>query len=761
MAYYEVKEWISKLPPPKSNKKGSLTEYGGLSKEQLEHMYRSMVLARRIELEEKLLLRKGLCKFVIGCGGKELIDVVAAELLNDTDPQVGYYRNKAFDMHRGVSIKEKIREAVGDVRGQATGGMLQPAHSNYPELAIMPQASPTGSHALEAAGLGDAIKNKNTISDFNGFPGGRFPSDSIVYCSIGEGSTSSPEFGRGVFYSVFGHTPNIFAIYNCGFAIATSVNEQFPEGDPTTPYEGYQRFGLNIINFDGTEIKESIKFVKEMIDYTRSGKGPVLANIKVVRLESHSGSDDQTHYMEIERQKYHIENDPLRKTAQTFINDGLFTVDDIVGIFDEIDAEVRRISTDISSDIKTKRFEDVIGKVYSYDPEKAQKRWKKLVEDKREYRTKKYHEFHKKGYFPTSELPEDQPPMMLRKAINYTLFDLFLLSDDTILFGQDVADFPIETYNKGENITGKLRGKGGVFLATQNIQKAFGPTRIFNTPLDEAGIFGRAIGHAYQGRIPLPEIQFIDYMSPGYQQLKDRIASAYQRSNTKIRLPMIIRTSYGGYKQGAGAMWHSEANLGAFINIPGIHVLIPSNAGDAAGLLRTAFVSGDPCLHCEAVALYNRRDWEGYNILAKYPPIDEIIPLGKAKIYNAEAEDLLIISYGITLPMVLKASEILKEKGIKARVIDLRTVKPMDWNAIKTNVEECSRVLIVSEDRFYGGVGPTIAAYIGEHLFEMLDAPIKILHAQDARVAYGTDGDEICLPTMKEIIESAEKLSKY
>jgi len=176
----------------------------------------------------------------------------------------------------------------------------------------------------------------------------------------------------------------------------------------------------------------------------------------------------------------------------------------------------------------------------------------------------KYKEFHKRGILDTHRLPEDLPPMTLRKAINYTLFDLFIMSDDTILFGEDVADFPVETFEKGNDVIDKLKGKGGVFLATRNLQRAFGPERVFNTPLDEAGIFGRAIGHAYQGRIPFPE------MSPGYQQLKDRIATAYQRSNTKIRLPMIIRTSYGGYKQGAGAMWHSEANLGAFINIPGI-----------------------------------------------------------------------------------------------------------------------------------------------------------------------------------------------
>jgi len=761
LAYYEVRDWVEKLPPPEVKKNLDLAEYGGLSREKLLNMYRSMVLARRIELEEKLLLRKGLCKFVIGCGGKELMDVVAAELLKASDPHVGYYRNKAFDMHRGVPISEKIMEAVGDVRGQATGGMLQPAHSNYPELSILPQASPTGSHSLEAAGLGDAIKNKLPIKGDAGYPGGRFKTDSVVYCAIGEGSTSSPEFGRAVFYTVFGNTPNIFAIYNCGWAIATSVNEQFPEGNPTTCYEGFQRFGLMIKNFDGTDIKDSLKSFGEVVDYVRSGKGPAVLNVKVVRLESHSGSDDQSHYMEFDQRDYHIENDPLRKTARIFVDDGLFTPDELVAVFDEIDQEVHRISTEVTSDIKFKIPSDVLGKVYSYNRETAEEKWKKLVKNKRQHRIDKYKEFHKRGILDTHRLPEDLPPMTLRKAINYTLFDLFIMSDDTILFGEDVADFPVETFEKGNDVIDKLKGKGGVFLATRNLQRAFGPERVFNTPLDEAGIFGRAIGHAYQGRIPFPEIQFIDYMSPGYQQLKDRIATAYQRSNAKIRLPMIIRTSYGGYKQGAGAMWHSEANLGAFINIPGIHVLIPSNAADSVGLLRTAFVSGDPALHCEAVALYNRRDWEGFNIMTKFPPIDELIPFGQAAVYNKDNNNILLVSYGIQAPMCLKAAELLAADGIRARVIDLRTVKPIDWATIGDNVKDCSRVLIVSEDRFYGGVGPTVAAYISEHWFEYLDAPVRILHAQDARVAYGLDGDEICLPQTKHVIRAAKELSEY
>jgi len=760
MAYSEVRDWILKLKPGDA-KKGIFDEYGGIDRETLLKMYRAMVLARRVELEEKMLLRKGFCRFFIGCGGKELIDVVAAQALRPDDPHVGYYRNKAFDIYRGVPIIQKIYEAVGDRRAEATGGMLQASHSSYPELGILPQASPTGSHALEAAGLGEGIKNPTPINGPVGIAGGRFKKDSIVNCCIGEGSTSSPEFHRAVFYSVYNKTPNLFAIYNCGWAISTSVFEQFPEGNPTTSFEGFQRFGLLIENFDGTEIKESIAAYARMVEHVRSGRGPAIANINVTREDSHSGSDDQTHYMELETQRYHIENDPLRKAAKQMIDDGIFTPDELAAIYDEYDEEVSRISAGVTADIHYKKPSDILTKVYSYKPENAQKLWDEIVRERGAIRADKYKEFHKRGFFPSPELPENQPPMNIRTAINYTLFDIFMLSDDAVLFGQDVADFTKEVFEKGDEVMNALRGKGGVFLTTKNLQRAFGLDRVFNTQLDEAGILGRAIGHAYQGRVPFPEIQFIDYMSPGYQQLKDRIATTYQRSNAKVRTPMVIRTSYGGYKQGAGAMWHSEANLGTYINIPGLHVVIPSNAADAVGLLRTAYVCGDPVLYCEAVALYNRRDWDGYNIMAKYPPIEQLIQFGKAEVYNPDASDMVIISYGITLPMSLRVAELLAEKGIAARVVDLRTVKPIDWEAIDGAVKDCSKVMIVSEDRFYGGVGPTISAYIADQLFEYLDSPVRLIAAQDARVAYGPDGDEACIPRQDKVLEVATELAGY
>ena len=720
-----------------------------------------MLLARRVEMEEKLLLRKGHCRFVIGCGGKEMIDVVGAYSLRDRDPFFGYYRNKAFDLYRGVPLSEKMKEAIGDSRGKAVGGMIQPSHSAYPEQEIMPQASPTGSHALEAAGLGGAIIHPAPISKNAPYPEGRYSADTVVYCAIGEGSTSTPEFARAVFYSVFDHSPNIFAIYNCGWAISVSVEEQFPEGNPTTPFEGFQRFGLKIINFDGTNIKESLKKLREAVAYTRSGAGPVLMNIKVTREESHSASDDQSFYMSKDINKWHAQNDCTLKTGMTLIKDGILTPKQIGRMWDEIDKSVREESEKAVRDFQPKTYEGVISKVYSYDEIETEKSWQTIIRENKSKRTAQFKKYAGKKYFPKPDLPETIGPMTMRAAINYTLFEIMAASPEAVLFGEDVADFSGEILEHPEKMEG-LRGKGGVFIVTKNLQRHFGRSRCFNTPLDEAGILGRAMGHAYQGRRPMPEIQFLDYISPAYQVLKDRICTVYQRSNGNFSAPMVIRVSYGGYKQGAGAFWHSEANIGTFINIPGLHVIVPSNAYDAAGLLRTAYACDDPVLFCESVALYNRRDWEGIPVETEYPAIDITIPFGKAKTYSPENDDLALITYGATVHMARRAVEILREKNINARVIDLRTIRPLDEDAIINAAKDCGRVIVITEDRFFGGAAPTISAVITScNAVDYLEAPIKLITAIDSRVAYGVDGDAICLPTTKKIVDAAQEIIYY
>jgi 2-oxoisovalerate dehydrogenase E1 component len=734
-----------------------LKEYGGKTPDDLKRMLRSMLMARRIEREEKLLLRKGYNRFFIGCGGKELCDVTFAELLRKDDPFHGYYRNKAFDVHRGVPLKWKMLEAIGDAKSH-NKGMQIPSHPAYDEFAIIPQSSPTGGHSLDAAGLAEAVKHPTPVSKQSHYPGGRYPKDAVNLMVIGDGSTSEIEFGKAVFYTAFYKTASIFAIYNCGWAISVAVDEQYPGGDLMCPYEGYQKYGLKIMEVDGTDIKDCLAKFPEAIKYTRSGKGPVVMNIRTTREGSHSGSDDQSFYMDPVEQDWHTYNDCILKTCNTLIDDGIITSKEIGNIWDELDKEVSKESDKAVKNYTPKTAELISNYVLDYDFEKCQKTWKKFRDACKIDRTKEYKKYHEKGYFTSPEIPEKAGAMTMRFAINYTLFDLFMLTEDVILFGEDVADFSGHMVEEKEKQS-QMKGKGGVFLVSKNLQREFGNHRCFNTPLDEAGILGRASGHVYQGRRPLPEIQFLDYMSPAYQELKDRICTTYQRSGGTHNMPMVIRTTYGGYKQGAGAFWHSEGNLGTWMNIPSLVIVVPSNAYDAAGLLKTAWACDDPVLFCESVALYNRRDWDGVPMESQIPPIDELIPFGVAKVYDEKNTDVGVITYGATFQMCRKASELLREKGINIRIVDLRTVKPMDEKTIIQTAKDCGKVVVITEDRFPGGTAATIASVItrGEGLFH-LEAPVKLVTAIDARVAYGMDGDAACLPTVEKITDAIEEL---
>ncbi|KAA3634355.1 MAG: hypothetical protein DWP97_07275 [Calditrichaeota bacterium] len=482
-------------------------------------------------------------------------------------------------------------------------------------------------------------------------------------------------------------------------------------------------------------------------------------NSKTTREGSHSGSDDQSFYMDPVEVDWHTQNDCILKAANTLIEDGIITGKEMMDMWEELDATINKESKKAVDNFTPKTTEMIKDLVYTYDFEDCQKRWKKFRDNSKYDRKKKYQEFHKKGYFTSPDLPENIGPMTMRFAINYTLFDLFMLSEDVIMFGEDVADFSGHMV-KEVKMQEKLKGKGGVFLVSKNLQRAFGNDRCFNTPLDEAGILGRAAGHVYQGRRPMPEIQFLDYMSPAYQILKDRLVTTYQRSGGLFKMPLTIRTTYGGYKQGAGAFWHSEGNLGTWMNIPGLLIAVPSNARDAAGLLKTAWASDDVVLFCESVALYNRRDWEGIPIEDTYPEIDELIPFGKAKVYNEDFNDIGIITYGATLQMCRKAAEVVQEKGIHVRIIDLRTVKPMDNDEILKTAKDCGKVIVVTEDRFHGGAAATISSIITgneEGLFH-LEAPVKTVTAIESRVAYGVDGDNACLPNVDKIVAAIEEM---
>jgi 2-oxoisovalerate dehydrogenase E1 component len=657
---------------------------------------RLMLLARAIDNKAMNLLRQGKTFFHIAVSGHEAIQVVVGTSL---DPQKDwlfpYYRDLALSLSVGTTPYEFFLSCFAKADDPSSGGRQLPGHWGHAKLNFPTQSSPTGTQYLQA--VGTALASVKTGNPY------------VSYVSSGEGTTSQGEFHEAINWASREKLPVLFVVQNNKYAISVPVALQ-SGGKAHSISEmmaGYDN--LLRLKIDGTNYFECKKYVAQAIEYIRSGKGPALIEAEVVRLLSHSSSDDQRKYRDSKDLEEDLKKCPIEFLSKYMIENNLITQNEYETLKKEVTEEINSAADKaiLAPDPK---------------PETAVK-----------------HIFDESGFRDTLEYETSTPAgpkIVMVDAINHALHEELEYNKKIFVFGEDIAD-----------------SKGGVFTATKGLSTKFGKQRVFNSPLAEASIMGVAIGMALAGLKPVVEIQFGDYIWPAFMQMKSELVTYRYRSNNAWTAPVVTRVAVGGYIH--GGLYHSQNIESIFAHVPGLFIAFPSNAADAKGLLKTACRINDPVLFCEHKGLYR----QSY-ATSPEPDDDYLVPFGKAKIIK-EGSDLTVITYGLCVWDSLLAAKKLEDEGYSVEIIDIRTIIPLDEETIYNSVKKTNKAVVIHEDTLTAGFGAEIAARISDNCFTYLDGPVKRIAAKDSHIPYSPILENEILPNRKVVYQGIKDLLEY
>jgi 2-oxoisovalerate dehydrogenase E1 component len=694
-----------------------------LDRDAILDLYRTMLVSRRIDDKEIQLKRQNKIYFQISAAGHEAIQVAAgAHGRPGYDWFYFYYRDRTYSLQLGITPLDQMLQAVGAAADPMSGGRQMPSHWSSKELHIVTSSSPTGTQFLQAIGTAEAGRRALELEGQDGLDGVRARGDEVVFVSGGDGTTSEGEFWESLNTACNLKLPVVYVIQDNGYAISVPVEVNTAGGSISSLVTGFP--DLEILECDGTDLIQSWETMGRAVRHAREGKGPALVHAHVVRPYSHSLSDDERTYKTASMREEEALRDPIARTAELLREEHEVSQEEL----DQIDAEVRAlINAAVDEALESPPPEASTALDYLYSPD---------VDPTAEQ-------------FDTEDDPRFQGnETTMVDLINATLKDEMRRDPRILVFGEDVADC------SHEELLDKVTGKGGVFKVTAGLQREFGSVRVFNSPLAEANIVGRGIGQAIRGFKPVVEIQFFDYIWPAMMQIRDELTMIRYRSANEWSCPVVIRVTYGGYLKG-GSLYHSQTGEAIFAHCPGIRVVLPSTALDAAGLLRTAIRCEDPVLFLEHKHLYR----QVYNKSA-YPGSNFMIPFGKAKVVR-EGTDATIVTCGALVQRSLAAARVLEERGISTEVIDLRTISPFDMEAIADSVKKTNRVVIVHEDALSWGIGSEFAARIADELFPWLDAPVRRVASLDTWVAYSPVLERAILPEAEDVVSAVEGVVNY